>query len=148
MVQEKSVGVSILDEYRKRAADRKGRRSIDVLPATAPPDPGAEKDSVGPSRKSKKRSRDGGNIATTTRSPDSLPMPPPRREMIEEASSLSPRRVEKEFEPSAGGHRPSSSALDLLGWSHKFTRRVHVALPEETWESIRAVSPMDLLRSG
>jgi len=109
MVQEKLVGVSVLDEYRKRAADRKGRRSIDVLPANALPAPGAERDSAGPSRKSKKRSRDGGNIATTTRSPDSLPMPPPRHEMIE-ASSLSPRHTEQAFEPPAGGHRPSSSA--------------------------------------
>ena len=111
MVQEKPAGVSVLEEYRQRAADRKGRRSIDVLPVTAP---GAGKDLAGPSHKSKKRPRDDGNIATTLRSPGSLPTPPPRRE-IAEVVPLSLQRVEQAFEPQAGGHRPSSSALDLLG---------------------------------
>jgi len=54
MIQEKPAGVSVLDEYRQRAAERKGRRSIDVLPANTPATP-AERDPAGPSRKSKKR---------------------------------------------------------------------------------------------
>jgi len=40
------------------------------------------------------------------------------------------------------------SALDLLGGGLQFTRRVRVAFPEETRESIRGVSPSNLLRSG
>ena len=92
MVQEKPAGTSVLDEYRKRAVDRKGSRSINVLLVNAPAAPGAERDSTGPSRMSKKRTRDGGNIATTTRSPGFLPTPPPRREMFE-ADSLSPRHA-------------------------------------------------------
>ena len=148
MVQEKPAGVSVLDEYRKRAADRKGRRSIDVLPANAPAAPAAERDPAGPSRKSKKRARDGGNIATTYRSPGSLPTPPPSRRELVEVGSLSPRHVEQASGASAGGHRPPTSALDLLGGSHKFTRRVRVALPEGTRESIRSVAPLDLLKSG
>jgi len=147
MVQEKPVGVSVLDKYRQRAADRKGRRSIDVLPADAPAAPGAERDPAGPSRKFKKRARDDGNIATTTRSFGSLPTPPPRHKMVK-AGSLSPRRTEQASGPSAGGHRPPSSALDLLWGSHKFTRRVCVALLEETRESIWSVAPIDLLKSG
>ena len=148
MVQEKPTGTSVLDEYQKRAADRKGRRSIDVLPANAPAAPGAERDSAGPSHKSKKRARDGGNIATTYRSPDSLPTPPPSRRVMVEVGSLSPRHVEQASGASAGGHRPPTSALDLLGGSHKFTRRVRVALLEGTRESIWSVAPMDLLKSG
>jgi len=139
MVQEKPTGVSVLDKYRERAAARKGRQSIDVLPATAP---GAGRDDVGPSHKSKKRLRDGGNISTTHRSPGSLPTSPPRRE-VAEAVPLSPWRVEQ-----ASGHRPSSSALDLLEGNHRFMRRVRVALLEGTRESLRSVAPMDLVRSG
>ena len=148
MVNEKPAGVSVLDEYRKRATERKGRRSIDVLPANAPTAPVAEREQADPSHKSKKMARDGGNIATTYRSPGSLPTPPPSRREIVEVGSLSPRHVEQASGASAGGHRPPISALDLLGGSQKFTRRVRVTLPEGTRESIRSVGPMDLLKSG
>jgi len=144
MVQEKPIGVSVLDKYRERAAARKGRQSIDVIPATAS---GAGRGEAGPSHKSKKRPRDGGNIATTHRSPGSLPTPPPRREMAE-AVPLSPRCMEQASGHQVGGHRPSSSALDLLGGNHRFMRIVRVALPEGTQESLRSVAPMDLVRSG
>ena len=144
MAQEKPAGVSVLDKYRERAAARKGRQSIDVIPSTAH---GAGRGEAGPSHKSKKRPRDGGNIATTHRSPGSLPTPPPRREAAE-AVPLSPRRVEQASGHQAVGHRSSSSALDLLGGNHRFMRRVHVALPEGTRESLRSVPPIDLVRSG
>jgi len=148
MVQEKPADVSVLDEYRKRAADRKGRRSIDVLPANAPVAPGAERDPTGPSHKSKKRARDGGNIATTFCSPGSLPTPPPSRREMVEAGSLSPWRVEQTSGISgwctlANGLGPRSP-----GGSHKLARRVRVALPEGTPELIRVVDPLDLLKSG
>ncbi|XP_068483341.1 uncharacterized protein [Phaseolus vulgaris] len=144
MAQEELAGVSVLDKYRERAAARKGRQSIDVIPSTAH---GAGRGEAGPSHKSKKRPRDGGNIATTHRSPGSLPTPPPRREAAE-AVPLSPRRVEQASGHQAGGHRSSSSALDLLGGNHRFMRRVRVALPEGTRESLRSVPPIDLVRSG
>ncbi len=144
MAQEKPAGVSVLDKYRERAAARKGRQSIDVIPSTAH---GAGRGEAGPSHKSKKRPRDGGNIATTHRSPGSLPTPPPPREVVE-AIPLSPRRVEQASGHQAGGHRSSSSALDLLGGNHRFMRRVRVALPEGTRESLRSVPPIDLVRSG
>jgi len=96
MVQDKPAGVSVLDNYRQSAAGRKGRRSIDVLPSSK--GAGADKGSTEPSNWSKKRSRDGGNVATTTRSPGSLPTSLPRREVVE-AGSPSPRRVERVVGP-------------------------------------------------
>ena len=53
--------------------------------------------------------------------------------------------------------RPSSSnavarsgptPFDILGRGHQFTRRVRVALPDESQESLREVTPAELLRSG
>jgi len=113
MVQDKSAGVSMLDKYRQRATDRKGRRSIDVLPSIK--GSGADKGSASPSHKSKKRPSDGGNIATTTRSTGSLPTPPPCWEVVE-ADSPSPRRVERVVGPPEAGAKASPSPLNLLGW--------------------------------
>ena len=48
--------------------------------------------------------------------------------------------------PAEAGGRVS--ALNLLGGGLQFMGRVRVALSEEIRESIRGVSPMDLLRSG
>jgi len=79
MVQEQPTAVSALDKHRQRVADRKGRRSIEVLPPTKGLVARADKGSVDPSQKSKKCPRDGGNVATTTRSPGSMPKPSPGR---------------------------------------------------------------------
>jgi len=94
MAQDPPAGADVLDAYRKWAAERKGRRSIDALPTTKGLDARADKSSVGSSQKFKKRSRDSGNITTTTRSPGSLPTPPPYRDTVE-VDSPSPRRVEE-----------------------------------------------------
>ncbi|XP_068484699.1 uncharacterized protein [Phaseolus vulgaris] len=128
MVQERSAAVSALE--------------IEVLPLTR-----IDKGSAGPSQKSKKRPRDDGNTATTTRSPRSLPTPPPHREVVEVALPSS-RHVERAAGPSEAGAGASPSPFDFLGGGLQFTQRVHVALPNETRESIRGVSPSDLLRSG
>jgi len=145
MVLERPAVVTALDKHRQRAAERKGRRSIEVLPPTR-----ADRGSAGPSQKSKskKRPREGGNIATTTRSPGSMLTPPPRREVAEVAPP-SPRRLESATGPPkpGTGASPSPSPFDLLG-GLQFTQRVHVALPNETQESIQSVSPSDLLRSN
>ena len=69
MLQESPAGADVLDAYRKWAVERKGCQSIDALPTTKGSNARGDKGSVGPSHKSKKRVRDGGNIATTTRSP-------------------------------------------------------------------------------
>ena len=147
MVQEKPVGASVLDEYRKRAADRMGRRSINVLPANALATPAAERDSTDPSRKSKKRTRDGGNIATTTRSPGSIPTLPPCREMVE-AGSLSPRQHGANIRCSSWW----TSAIDLGPRSSRGESQIHAQSSrgyfEETRESIRSINPLDLLKSG
>jgi len=74
-----------------------------------------------------------------------MPTPPPRREVVV-AGSSSPRHAGGAFGSIEAGGRPS--ALNLLGGSLQFTRRVRIALPDETRESIRAVSPTDLMRSG
>ena len=108
MVQERLAGVNALDKHRQWAAERKGRRSIEVLPST--------RGSTDPSQKSKKRPRDGGNIATTTRSPGYLPTPPPRWDAVE-VDSPSPRCVEgvagaPETDRAMG---TSPSPLTLLG---------------------------------
>ena len=55
MVQDRPVGVSALDEHRQRAAERKSRRSIEVMPVQTGSSPQPEKASAGPSQKSKKR---------------------------------------------------------------------------------------------
>jgi len=146
MVQDKPSGVSALDEHRKRAAERKGRQSIEVMPAQEGPSPRPEKTAAGPSHKSKKRPRKSGNIATTTRSPGSMPTPPPPRREVVAAGGSSPRRAGGASGSSDAGGRPS--ALDLLGGGLQFTRRVCVALPDETRESIRVVFPTDLMRSS
>jgi len=80
MVQEQPTPVGALDKHRQRAAKRKGRRNIEVLPLAR-----TDKGSTSPSQKSKKCPRDGGNTAATTRSPGSMPTPPPRREVVEVA---------------------------------------------------------------
>ena len=62
------------------------------------------------------------------------------------AGGTSPQHVESVPGPAEAGGRVL--ALDLLGGGLQFTQRVRVALPEETRESIRGVSPSDLPRSG
>ena len=102
-------------------------------------------DRVGPSHKSKKRLRDGGNVATTTRSPGAMSTPLPRRE-VTAVVPPSPQPVERGVGPSEAGAAPSP--FDPLGSGYQFTRRVRVALPEETRECFRDVAPSNLLRSG
>ena len=146
MVQERPTAVSVLDKHRQKVAERKGRRSLEVLPPKADR---AEKSkgTARPSHKSKKRPRDGGNVATTTRSLGSMPTPPPRREAAEVAPP-SPRPVERGAGPSKTDAWASPSPFDILGSGYQFTRRVRVTLPDETRESFRDVSPSDLLRGG
>jgi len=62
-----------MDAFKESVAQRKGRPRIESL--------AARKGSagVGPSRKSKKRSREEGKITMTTRSPGVTPTPPPPR---------------------------------------------------------------------
>jgi len=149
MAQESPAGVNVLDAYRKRAAKRKGRRSIDALPTTKGSDARGDKGSAGSSHMSKKRARDGGNITTTTCSPGSLPTPPPGRDTVE-VDSPSPRYVEQAALPIKANHimEVSMSPLTLLEGDLHFRRRVRVALPEDTWEVIRGVPSSELLRGG
>ena len=64
MVNERPSAVGVLDKHRQKAAERKGRRSLEVMPpvneVAAQP-----RERAGPSQKSKKRPREGSNIATT-----------------------------------------------------------------------------------
>jgi len=144
MVNERPNAVSVLDKHRQKAAERKGRRSLEVMPPTD--DVMAKsKDRVGPSQKSKKRSREGSNIATTTRSPGSMPTPPPPRREVVEVVPPSPRSRPGSFDAVA---RSTPTPFDLLGRGHQFTRRVRVALPDESREALRDVPPTDLLRRG
>jgi len=90
MVNERPSAVGVLDKHRQKAAERKGRRSLEVMP------PANEvaakfKGPAGPSQKSKKRPREGGNIATTTRSLGSMPTPPPPRREAAKAVPPCPR---------------------------------------------------------
>jgi len=116
MAQESPAGVDVLDAYRKRAVERKERRSIDNLDTTNGSGAHAGKGSTDPSSKSKKTSREGGNIATITRSPGSLLTPPPRREAIE-VDSPWPKRVAKAVNPPEieRSMEVSMSPLTLLG---------------------------------
>ena len=86
-------------------------------------------------------------MATTTRSPGSMLIPPPRRE-VAEVVPPSPISLERGVGPSEVGVGATPSPFDLLGSGYQFTRRVRVALPYETRESFGDVSPSDLLRSG
>ena len=90
------------------------------------------------------------NIATTTRSPGSLPTPPsPRRILIDVDSPptdefnqpIAPRTVERAMEV-------TMSPLAMLGADMKFSRGVKVALPGPSQEVIRVVPPADLLKGG
>ena len=69
-----------------------------------------------------KRSREGGNIVTTTRSPGTLPMSPPRRDAIE-VDSPSSKRAAKATGPTETEHtvEVSMSPLALLGGNMQFT---------------------------
>jgi len=144
MVNERPGVVGVLDKHRQKAIERKGRRSLEVMP---PADEVAAKsrDQAGPSQKFKKRPREGSNIATTTRSPGSMPTPPPPRREVAEVAQASPRSRPGSSDAMA---RSTPTPFDLLGRGHQFTRRVRVALPDESRESLRDVSPTDLLRSG
>jgi len=59
MDQECPAGVGILDCFRKRAVERKGRPSIDALDTVRGSGDRSGKGSAEPSSKSKKRSREG-----------------------------------------------------------------------------------------
>ena len=138
MVNERPSAVGVLDKHRQKAAERRGRRSLEVMPpvseVAAP-----TRERAGPSQKSKKRPREGSNVATTVRSPGSMPIPPPPRREATEVAQLSPRS-----RPGSSGPTP----FDLLGRGHQFTRRVRVALPDESRESLQGVAPTELYRSG
>jgi len=74
-----------------------------------------------------------------------MPTPlPPRREAAEVAQP-SPRSRPGSSDVVA---RSGPTPFDLLGRDHQFTRRVRVALPDESRESLRDVAPTELLRSG
>jgi len=149
MAQESPAGADVLDAYRKRAAERKGRHNIDALDTTKGSGARADKGLTGPSSKSKKRSREGGNIATTTRSPGSLLTPPPHRDMVE-VDSLSPKRATKAVDPpeTEGTMEASMLPLALLGVTYSSLGGVCLALPEATREVIRVVPSSNLLRGG
>jgi len=144
MVNERPSAIGVLDKHRQKAAERKGRRNLEVMPSA---DEVAVKsrEQAGPSQKSKKRPREGSNIATTTRSPGSMPTPPPPRREVAEVAQPSPRSRPGSSDVVA---RSAPTPFDLLGRGHQFTRRVRVALPDESRESLRDVSPTDLLRGG
>jgi len=116
MDQECPTGAAVLEGFIKRDAERKGRPSINALDTVRSPGARSGKGSAGPSSKSNKQSREGGNIATTTRSLGSLPPPPPRREAIE-VDSLSPKQAEKAIAPQEAGRSTtvSMSPLAILG---------------------------------
>jgi len=148
MVNERPSAVSILDKHQQKVADRKGRRNLEVLP---PRHDRAEKSKgpAGSSHKSKKRPREGGNVATTVRLPGSMPTPPPSCRVVAEVVPPSPRAlVQGAVGSSLAGAWASPTPFDLLGSGYQFTRRVRVALLEEARESFRYVSPSDLLRNG
>ncbi|XP_068486984.1 uncharacterized protein [Phaseolus vulgaris] len=142
MVNERPNAVSVLDKHRQKAAARKGRRSLEVMP---PVHEVATREQAGPSQKSKKRPREGSNIATTVRSPGSMPTPPPPRREAAEAVPPSPHSRPGSSDAVA---RSGPTPFDLLGRGHQFTRRVRVALPDESRESLRDVAPSELMRSG
>ena len=153
MVNEQPAAVSVLDKHRQKAAERKGRRSLEVIPP--PSDTGAagsshkSKGPAGPTHRSKKRPTDVSNIATTTRSPGSMPTPPPSRRVAAEAVTSSPGPlVRGAAEPSKVDARAAPTPFDLLGGGYRFSRRVCVALPDEARDSLQDVSPSDLLKSG
>jgi len=149
MAQESPAGADVLNAYRKRVAERKGRRRINALPTTKGSDARAHKGLAGPSHKSKKKARDGGNIATTTRSPGFLPTPPPRWDAVEVDSSSSKHVGQAAgFPETEHVMEVSMSPLALLGGDFQFTRRVRVALPEKTRDVIWGVPSSDLLRGG
>ena len=152
MVNEQPSAVSVLDKHRQKAAERKGRRSLEVIPP--PSDEGVvgpshkSKGSASPTHKSKKRPRGASNIATTTRSPGSMPTPPPSRRVSAEAVSGSPGAlVHAEAGPSVADARAALTPFDTLGAGYRFSRRVRVALPDEARDPLRDVSPSELLRS-
>jgi len=49
---------------------------------------------------------------------------------------------------SDAGARSGPTPFDLLGRDHQLTRRVRVALPDESRESLRDVTPAELMRSN
>jgi len=144
MVNERPNAVGVIDKHRQKAAARKGRRSLEVMPP-ANEVAAKSREQVGPSQKSKKRPREGSNIATTVRSPGSMPTPPPPRREVVEVAQPSPHSRPGSSDVVA---RSGPTPFDLLGRGHQFTRRVRVALPDESRESLRDVDPTELLKSG
>ena len=131
MVQERPAAVSALDKHRHRAAEQKGRCSIKVMHAHK----GSASRPFPEIQKTPKRCWERCHHH-----------PFPWVHANTSPGSPSPRWVENVVGPPKAGARASPSPLDLLGGGLQFTRRVCVALPEETRESIRGVSPSDLLR--
>ena len=133
MVQEQPVAVSTFDKHKQRAAEQKGRCSIEVMHAHK----GSASRPFPEIQKTPKRwwERCHHHPFHWVHANTSLGSP-------------SPKWVENVVLPPEAGARASPSPLDLLGGGLQFMRRVCVALPEETRESIRSVSPSDLLRSG
>ena len=153
MVSERPSAVSVLDKHRQKATERRGRRSLEVIPP--PSDEGVvgpsrkSKGSPDPTHKSKKRPRGASNIATTTRSPGSMLTPPPSRRVPAETVSGSPgAMVQTGAGPFVADARAAPTPFDILGAGYRFSRRVRVALPDEARDPLRDVSPSELLRSG
>jgi len=74
MNQDTPQAKGLLDAFKESVSWRKGRPSIEALAVKKGSTGG-----VGPSGKSKKRSREGGNIAKTSCSLGVAPTPPPPR---------------------------------------------------------------------
>jgi len=74
MNQDVPQAKGLLNAFKERAAQRKGRPSIETLTVGKGPAGGASL-----SGKSKKRPRERGNIVTINRSPGVMPTPPPPR---------------------------------------------------------------------
>jgi len=97
---------------------------------------------------SKKRSREGGNIAHTVREAGQMPVPPPSHS----ARGASP--ATNDFNcpiPTAVAvpiASPSASALALLGGDRTFSRAVSFRLPSGLEEEIKSVPEDDLLDGG
>jgi len=124
-------------------------RNIDALDTTKASGARADKGSTDPSHKSKKMSREGGNTATTTQSPDSLATPSPRRDTIKVNSPSSKHATMATYPPETERvMEVSMSPLAFLGGDMQFTRGVRLTLPKTTRKVIQDVPSSDLLREA
>jgi len=117
-----------LDALKERVAQRKGKPSIESLTN------GRGSTGAGPSGKSKKSPREGGNIATTNRSPGlMLTLPLPHRSPIDVDSpptddfnrSIPPSTPERTM-------KVCMSPLSVLRGDLQFSRGVKISLLEPT----------------